>query len=108
MSGLRAKQRASAVAAQRGSAVVCQQDLDAAVTNEATMPVVADKLRARFSKVEVQLGEVRRERGLASDIVFADHQQSSLGRVAARRALLICHTLTIKGRVYHQRLRPDA
>ena len=42
------------------------------------------------------------ERGLVIARVSRDHVRRSLGRVAAKRALLICHILNIEGRGYPQ------
>lgn len=109
VSGRWAKHRALAAAARRGSDALCQQDLDAAVTLDAPLPAIPDELRVRFlATLAEQIDEVRRERGLAKDAAVSDHQLRALGRVAARRALQICHILTVEGRAYHQWLPPQA
>lgn len=108
VSGRWAKARAQAAAVRRGSVTLCQQDLDAAVTIDGPLPVVAEELRSRFQiAYDERLADLVRERGLANSGPLADHQLRSLGRVAAQRALLICHILTIEGRAYHQWLQPQ-
>jgi len=104
VSGRWAKRRAMAAAALRGaSGNLCQADLDCAVTFTGTMLRIDEALRERFRAiVEQQLAVVASERGLAIGDQTKDHVRRSLGRVAARRALQLCHILTIKGREYHQ------
>jgi hypothetical protein len=103
VSGRWAKRRAEAAARQRGSLAICQDDLDAAVTFAGTMPRIEASLRDRFQRcVAEQLVAVAREQGVAFGPHLQDHLRRSLGRVAAQRALLLCHILTIEGREYHQ------
>jgi hypothetical protein len=107
VSGRWAKARAQAAAARRGSVALCQQDLDAAVTHNGPLPALADELRSRFRQAyDEQLADLVRQQGLARSEPPADHLLRSLGRVAAQRALQICHILTIEGRAYHQWLPP--
>lgn len=109
VSGRWAKRRAVAAARLRGASTLCQTDLDAAVTFTGTMPRVDDALRQRFLDfVAEQLAVVVKERGLVIDYLTKDHVRRSLGRVAARRALQLCHILTIRGREYHQWLPASA
>jgi len=109
VSGRWAKQRAVTAARLRGSAVLCQADLDAAVTFVGTLPRIDRALRERFLElVAQQLAAVANERGLANDDHLQDHRRRSLGRVAAQRALQLCHILTIEGREYHQWLPASA
>ena len=42
------------------------------------------------------------EQGVAMDEPVKDHVLRSLGRVAARRALQLCHIVTVEGREFHQ------
>lgn len=103
VSGRWAKRRAEAAARARGSASLCQQDLDAAVTFAGTMPRIDVALRQRFlALVAEQLVIAAEERGLALGDDTRDHHRRSLGRVAAQRALQLCHILSIRGREYHQ------
>jgi transposase InsO family protein len=99
-----AKERAYAAAQARGAvADLTQADLDAAVTFTGTMPCIDDALRERFRDVLAeQLAIAAAERGLAIACISQDHVRRSLRRVAVKRALLICHILTIEGRGYHQ------
>jgi transposase InsO family protein len=110
VSGRWAKVRTVAAANRRGSPeVLCQADLDSAVTFTGTMPRIDDALRQRFvAIVAEQLAAVAAQWGLAHEDHPQDHVRRSLGRVAARRALLLCHILTIKGREYHQWLPASA
>lgn len=110
VSGRWAKRRAVAAATLRGASDgLCQADLDCAVTFTGTMPRIDDALRERFlATVAQQLANVVAERGLAIDNQTEDHVHRSLGRVAALRALQLCHILTIKGREYHQWLPASA
>lgn len=103
VSGRWAKQRAVAAARLRGSSKLCQADLDAAVTFVGTMPRIDDDLRQRFlALVAEQLVVAAREQGLVIAAQLEDHVRRSLGRVAARRALQLCHILSIEGREYRQ------
>ena len=80
-----------------------QADLDAAVTCTGSLPRVDDRLRARFRRTYAeQLAVACQERGLVLDAHTKDHVRRSLGRVAARRALQLCHILKIEGRGYRQ------
>lgn len=103
VSGRWAKRRAEAAARARGSLALTQADLDTAVTFTGTMPRVDEQLRERFLRVVAeQLVAVATEQGLAGDDRRRDHDRRSLGRVAAQRALQLCHILTIRGREYPQ------
>lgn len=110
VSGRWAKRRAVAAASLRGSpGVLCQADLDRAVTFTGTLPHIDDALRQRFLiVVEQQLAIVAAEKGVALHANTRDHVRRSLERVAARRALQLCHILTIEGRAYHQWLPASA
>ena len=104
VSGRWAKRRAEAAWRARGAqGPLTQADLDAAVTFTGVMPPVDDPLRERFRDVLAeQLAIAAAEQGLALLRVTQDHVRRSIGRVAARRALQLCHILTIEGRGYHQ------
>jgi Integrase core domain len=103
VSGRWAKARAMAAAVRRGSATLSRCDLDAAVTVAGQLPAVPDDLRRRFRAVyEHQVLRVAAERGLAFNASLQDHVRRSLERVAAQRALLECHILTIEGREFPQ------
>jgi len=110
VSGRWAKRRAMAAARRRGAeGELTQADLDAAVTCTGLLPRVDDDLRRRFrAVVAIQLAAVCRERGLVLDAHTAHHVRRSLGRVATRRALQLCHILTIEGRGFHQCLPASA
>jgi len=70
---------------------------------------VGPVLREHFVRVyEEQLVEACRERGLVLDGDTANHVRRSLGRVAAKRALQLCHILRIEDRGYRQCLPADA
>jgi transposase InsO family protein len=83
-------------------------DLEAAANFVGPMPAVDQALRERFldTKAE-QLAIAAAERGLVIGRVSQDHLRRSLGRVAVRRALELCHILSIEGRRYLQWLRPS-
>lgn len=104
VSGRWAKARAHAAARLRGSpGQLCQEDLDQAVTFTGLMPRIDAGLRQRFQQlVAEELAVVARERGLVLDEQTRDHVRRSLGRVAVRRALEMCHILTIEGREYRR------
>lgn len=103
VSGRWAKRRALLAAVQRGSLALCQADLDAAVTVTGVLQPVSGELRKRFeAELRAQLARVAGEQGLANVDCAADHLRRSLGRVAAQRALQLCHILTIEGRAYRQ------
>lgn len=103
VSGRWAKQTALAAATSRGSVTLSQCDLDAAVRVVSPLPQVSLELRAHFCAVVAQqLVIVSAERGLALDAPPRDHVRRSLERVAVRRALELCHILTIEGREYRQ------
>jgi hypothetical protein len=103
VSGRWAKRGAAAAAAARGSVSLTQADLDAAVGITAPLPPVPADLRERFAEhLRQEMARVRCEQGLASGAVVSDAQLRSLTRVAARRALQLCHILKIEGRVYRQ------
>ena len=109
VSGRWAKLRAAEAAARRGSADLDQQDLNAAVTFHGTLSPVDDVLRQCFlATLDQQLLGVLAERGLAVGDLNNDHVRRSLGRVAAQRALQLCHILTIRGREYRQWLPASA
>jgi transposase InsO family protein len=105
-----AKVRAEAAwRARGGQGDLVQADLDAAVTFTGAMPRLDDDLRERFLDVVAeQLAMAAAERGLVIARVSQDHVRRSLGRVAVRRALQLCHILAIEGRRYHQWLPPSA
>lgn len=74
-----------------------QSDLDAAVTFTRTMPCIDDALRQRFlALVAEQLVAVAAERDLALAAAPRYQHCRTLGRVAAQRALQLCHILTIQ------------
>jgi hypothetical protein len=104
VSGRWAKLRAAAAAAARGSpGQLCQADLDCAVTFTGTMPRIDPGFRDRFRQIIAeQLDVVAAEKGVALDDQTEDHVHRSLGRVAVKRALQLCHILTIEGREYRQ------
>ena len=110
VSGRWAKARAEATARLRGSpGMLSQADLDCAVTFTGTMPRIDAALREHFlALVAEQLAVVATERGLVIDDQAKDHVRRSLGRVAAQRALQLCHILTIEGRAYRQWLPTPA
>ena len=67
------------------------------------MPRIDAPTRERFHDVFAdQLAIAAAERGLVIACVSQDHVRRSLERVAAKRALLICHILNIEGRGYPQ------
>lgn len=103
-----AKERAETAWRVRGAVGdLTQADLDAAVTFVGPMPRIDDALRERFLDVVAeQLAIAAAEQGLVIARVSEDHVRRSLGRVAARRALQLCHILSIEGRRYHQWLSP--
>lgn len=102
--------RAMAAARLRGSTDrLCQADLDCGVTCIGTLPPVDEDLRQRFLATYAEhLELVAAQRGLVVDEHLKDHVRRSIGRVAARRALELCHILTIEGREYHQWLPASA
>lgn len=84
-------------------------DLAAAVTVEGTLPPVDEALRERFrDTLAQQLRIAAAEKGVALLRVSRDHVRRSLWRVAARRALQLCHMLTIEDRRYPQWLPPSS
>jgi integrase-like protein len=99
-----AKRDALAAAHARGaSGDLCQADLDCAITFTGVMPRVSPLLRQHFLLVVAeQLAIAAAQRGLALRGTIRDHVRRSLARVAVRRALQICHILTIEGRAYRQ------
>ncbi len=103
VSGRWAKARATEAARQRGASQLTQADLDCAVTYDGVLPPVDPALRASFRAVlQRELAAAAAEQGLALDGSARDHVRRSLGRVAAKRALQICHILTIEGRGFPQ------
>jgi hypothetical protein len=93
----------------RGAERLEQQDLDHAVTFRGVMNRISDDLRAHFRAVVAeQLALVKQERGLAAGQELRDDVTRSLKRVAVRRALLLCHILSIEGREFHQCLQASA
>ena len=105
-----AKGRAAAAWRQRGGRGDHDQaDLAAATTFVGPMPQVDAALREHFlDTVAEQLAIAAAQRALVIARVSQDHVRRSIGRVAVRRALLICHILSIEGRRYHQWFRPSA
>lgn len=105
-----AKDRAEAAWRRRGGqGDHVPADLDAATTFVGPMPPVDDALRERFrDTVAEQLAIAAAERGLVIARVAVDHVRRSIGRVAVRRALILCHILSIEGRRYLQWFRPSA
>ena len=109
VSGRWAKHRAYLAARLRGAQQLEQQDLDHAVTFLGVMNRISDDVRAVFqAAVAEQLALVRSERGLAGGQVLREDVSRSLARVAVRRALELCHILTIEGREYRQCLPASA
>lgn len=109
VSGRWGKQRAYRAARARGAEQLEQQDLDHAVTFRGVMNRISGDVRARFQAVVAeQLAVVRSERGLADGQLLRDDVRRSLARVAVRRALVLCHILTIEGREFHQCLPASA
>jgi transposase InsO family protein len=108
-SGRWAKRRAEAAARLRGDGTLTQADLDCAVTYKGTLPAVSEGLRRHFLDVVAQqLAVVAAERGLVVDTHIGDAVLRSLGRVATRRALQLCHIVTVEGREYRQCLPGSA
>jgi len=105
-----AKSRAQAAWRQRGAeGGYVAADLAAATTFVGPMPEVDHGLRERFlDALAEQLAIAAAERGLVIARVAQDHLRRSIGRVAVRRALLLCHILSIEGRRYQQWFRPSA
>jgi transposase InsO family protein len=105
-----AKKRAErAWRARGGQGDLTQVDLDAAVTFVKPMQQIDDAVRERFRDVVAeQLAVAAAEQGLVIARVSQDHVRRSLERVAVRRALQLCHILSIEGRRYHQWLPPHA
>jgi transposase InsO family protein len=110
VSGRWAKARIEAAWRARGArGDLTPADLEAAVSFVGPMPRVDDGLRERFLDVLAQqLAIAAAEQGLVFARVSQDHVRRSLGRVAARRALQLCHILSIEGRRYRQWLPPHA
>jgi hypothetical protein len=109
VSGRWAKHRAQAAARSRGGGGLLPEDLAAAVGPVIGGEPVSAELRERFLAVlQEQAAAVVAEVGLAADAEMPDHQRRTLGRVAAQRALLLCHILTIEGRGYRQWLPGSA
>jgi len=73
------------------------------------MTKVDESLRRHFLKVVAeQLDHVATEQGLDLDHTIRDHVRRALARVAVRRALQLCHILSIEGREYRQCLPAPA
>jgi transposase InsO family protein len=106
VSGRWAKARAMAAAALRGDPEhLTEADLACAITFQGEMARIEGAVREHFlGAVERELAGVMAERGLAERADLGDHLLRSLRRVAVRRALQLCHILSIEGREYHQRL----
>jgi len=104
VSGRWAKRRAMAAASLRGALdTLTQADLDAAVTLRDVLPGLDPATRSRFHAVlEAQHEAVLQEAGLADLEGLGHHQRARLERVAIRRALELCHILTIEGRDYRR------
>lgn len=102
VSGRWAKRRAMAAAIARDApGSLLPEDLDAAVTWTGAMPRIDHEARKRFlATVDEQLQLAAAERGLVLGDQLEDHARRSLTRVAARRALELCHILTIEGRAF--------
>lgn len=109
-SGRWAKHRAMMAAAGRGDPKrLCQADLDHAVTFIGVMPRIDWALRQLFlGRFQEQLAIAAAQEGVALGSRTEDHVLRSLGRVAAKRALILCHMLTIQGREYRQCLPAPA
>jgi transposase InsO family protein len=96
-----AKQRVVAAARAAGSeGVLCREDLAAALTAGEPWPSVVPRRKAFLQCFESELAKVVTERGLAETADPRHALRRSLERVAARRALQLCHILTIRGRDY--------
>ena len=97
-------------AADRGDPErLCQDDLDQAVTFTWVMPRNDAALRQIFlARFQEQLAIAAGQKGVALGSRTEDHVLRSLGRVADKRALILCHMLTIQGREYHQCLPKPA
>ena len=101
---------AAKAAADRGDPErLCQDDLDHAVTFTEVMPRIDAALRHLFlGRFQEQLAIAAAQEGVALGSRTEDHVLRSLGRVAAKRALILCHMLTIQGREYRQCLPAPA
>ena len=110
VSGRWAKHRAMMAATGRGDPErLCQDDLDHAVTFTEVMPRIDAALRHLFlGRFQEQLAIAAAQEGVALGSRTEDHVLRSLGRVAAKRALILCHMLTIQGREYRQCLPAPA
>jgi hypothetical protein len=83
-------------------------DLQVATTFVGEMPRVPEALRTDFQQaLAEQLRRVAAERGVALGPGLGNAIHRSLGRVAAERALIQCHILSIQGREYLHRLSPS-
>ncbi len=108
VSGKHAKRRAQAAAAQRGAVdYLSAADLQVATTFVGEMPRVPEALRADSQQaLAEQLRRVAAERGVALGPGLGNAIHRSLGPVAAVRALIQCHILSIQGCEYLHRLSP--
>ena len=99
-----AKHRAMVAAASRGDpGRLCQEDLDDAVTFIGVMPRIDAELRQIFvAGFQEQLAIAAAQEGVALGRRTEDPLLRLLGRVAAKRAPILCHRLTIQGREYRQ------
>lgn len=104
VSGRWAKRRAAIAARARGSPDrLSQDDLDCAITYPGTLPHIAEPLRQHFRAVVArEIAAAAQQWGLAFRLGLRDPVPRSLTRVAVRRALQLCHILTIEGRAYRQ------
>ena len=90
--------RCAALAAGRDD-VLLPEDLAAARTWQGPLPVVPEDLRAAFHQhLTAELRSALAARGLADLSQAGQAVRRSLERVAIRRALELCHILTIRGR----------
>jgi hypothetical protein len=82
--------------------------LQAASTFVGEMPRVPEALRTDFQQaLAEQLRWVAAKRGVALGPGLGNAIHRSLGRVAAERARIQCHTQSIQGREYLHRLSPS-
>ncbi|MBL8729713.1 MAG: transposase family protein [Planctomycetes bacterium] len=94
---------------RRGAGDYTRDDLATAVTLDGTLPPVDEPLRERFrDTLAQQLRIAAAEKGVDLLTVSRDHARRSLWRVAAKRALQLCHMLTIEDRRYPQWFPPSA
>ena len=93
----------------RWSAVSAAEDLDRAWTRtEVVLRIDAELPRGLLSRYWNRLPVDVAQEGVALCSRTEDPVLRSLGRVAAKRALILCHMLTIHGREYRQCLPAPA